>query len=86
MIKVLKLQKAVYAILLGIVALIAAQVMSSHKIAGSGIVLGASGLLLILGACLFLYPILFAKKTDKDGKSVELKPVSAEPLESEEVQ
>jgi len=76
MIKVLKLQKAVYAIILGVLALIAAQLMSSQKVEGSDIMLTISGILLIIGALLFLYPILFAKKVDSEGESVELKPVA----------
>ena len=79
MIKVLKLQKAIIAIVLGIVALIAAQIMSSQKVAGSNFVLGISGMFLIIGALLFLYPILFAKKVDQEGEQVELKPVAKEP-------
>lgn len=75
MLKVLKLQKAVLAIILGILALIAAQIMSSNKIAGSNFVLGVSGALLIIGSLLFLYPILFAKKVDTEGEEVELKPI-----------
>jgi len=82
MIKVLKLQKAVIAIILGIIALIAAQIMSSYHINGSNIVLAISGLLLIIGALLFLYPIIFAKKVDQEGTNVELKPVGKEPVEN----
>lgn len=81
MIKVLKLQKAVLAIILGVITLIIAQIMSSNRIAGSSYILAISGFLLIIGALLFLYPILFAKKVDNDGKDVELKPVAKEPIE-----
>jgi hypothetical protein len=84
MIKVLKLQKAVYAIILGVLSLIIAQVMSSHRVTGSSYVLGLSGMLLIIGSLLFLYPILFAKKADKDGKKVELKAVGEETTTEEE--
>jgi len=85
MIKDLKLQKAVYAIILGVLALIAAQVMSSQKIEGSNIVLGLSGALLIIGALLFLYPIMFAKKVDTEGEKVELQPVAKAHEEDEHV-
>jgi len=81
MIKHLKLTKAIVAIVLGIVALIAAKVMEAYKIDGNQIVLGVSGVLLIVGALMFLYPIVFAQKADKDGKNVELKPVAKEPAE-----
>lgn len=72
MIKVMKLQKAVIAIILGIIALVAYMLMSAKDIAWSKYVLEASGLFLMLGALLFLYPILFARK-DKEG-CVELDP------------
>lgn len=81
MIKVLKLQKAVVAIVLGILALIAAQIMSSNHVKGSNFVLGVSGALLIIGSLIFLYPILFAKKADNEGDVVELKPAAKEPVE-----
>jgi uncharacterized membrane protein HdeD (DUF308 family) len=77
MIKVLKLQKAVYAIVIGILTLIAAQIMLNYKVNGSDFVLALSGVFLIIGALLFLYPILFAKKTGKEEK-VELKPIGEE--------
>jgi hypothetical protein len=78
MIKVLRLKKGVIAIVLGIIALIAAQIMSSKHIEGSNIVLSISGVLLILGSLVFLYPILFAKKVDNEGEEVELKPAARE--------
>ena len=84
MVEVLKLQKAVYAIILGVLSLIIAQVMSSHRVTGSSYVLGLSGMLLIIGSLLFLYPILFAKKADKDGEKVELKAVGEETATEEE--
>lgn len=79
MIRVLKLQKAVIAIIIGVLALIVAQVMSSRHVEGSNMVLALSGVCFIAGALLFLYPILFAKKADPDGKKVELEPVGKDP-------
>lgn len=72
MIRVMKLQKAVIAIIFGIIAFVAYLLMSAKDIDGSKYVLEASGLFLMLGAILFLYPILFARK-DKEG-CVELDP------------
>lgn len=80
MIKALKLKKAVIAIILGVLALIVAQIMSSKHIDGSNIVLAISGVLLIIGALLFLYPIVFAKKVDQEGAKVELQPVAKNPI------
>lgn len=80
MIKNLKLRKAVIAIVLGVAALIVAKLMEAYRVTGHEFVLAISGVLLILGSLIFLYPILFAKKADKDGKHVELKPAAKEPV------
>ena len=68
MIKLLKLRKAVYLIVLGVLAVIAAQIMNVKEISGAQFVLGIAGALFIIGSLMFLYPILFAKKVDGDGK------------------
>lgn len=64
MIKVLKLQKAVYLIILGIIGLIAFKIMEANKIESGIYVLKLSGLLFLVGAVWFIYPILFAKKVN----------------------
>lgn len=76
MIKVLKLQKAVMAIVLGIIALIAYKVMDIKHLESSIYMLELAGLLFVTGALLFLYPVFFAKK-DKEG-NVELDPEQQE--------
>ncbi|RZK92307.1 MAG: isoleucyl-tRNA synthetase [Pedobacter sp.] len=81
MIKHLKLTKAIVAVVLGIVALIAAKIMEANKVEGNQAVLAISGILFIASALIFLYPIVFAKKADRDGKKVELKPAAKEPIE-----
>lgn len=68
----MKLQKAVIAIILGVLAFVAYLIMDANEVSWSKYVLEASGLFLMLGAFLFLYPILFARK-DKEG-CVELDP------------
>lgn len=80
MIKHLRLTKAVVAIALGIVVLVAAKIMEAYKIEGDRIVLAIAGVLFIGAALVCLYPILFAKKADKHGKKVELKPLEKEPV------
>jgi len=65
MIKVLKLQKAVYVIILGIIGLIAFKIMEANKIESGIYVLKLSGILFLIGAIWFLYPILFAKKVNE---------------------
>lgn len=81
MIKVLKLQKAVIAFILGILALVAYIIMSANKIESSNYVLTLAGLFFIAGSLMAIYPILFAKKDNK-GK-VELDPEKQDSLENE---
>lgn len=72
MIKVLRLQKAVYLIILGIAGLIAFKIMEANKIDSGIYVLRLSGLLFLAGAIWFIYPILFAKKVNDE--EVQLDP------------
>jgi drug/metabolite transporter superfamily protein YnfA len=72
MIKTLKLQKAVFAFILGLIALIVYIVLAQQKNDSATYFLEAAGLLFMVGALMFLYPILFAKK-DRAG-CVELDP------------
>lgn len=72
MIKVLKLQKAVYLIILGIIGLIAFKIMEANKIESGTYVLRLSGLLFLAGSVWFIYPILFAKKVND--QEVQLDP------------
>jgi predicted membrane channel-forming protein YqfA (hemolysin III family) len=64
MIKILRLQKAVYVIILGVIGLIAYKIMSENHVESSVYVLKLSGLLFLVGSLWFLYPILFAKKVN----------------------
>lgn len=64
MIKILKLQKAVYLIILGVIGSIAYKIMEANKIESGIYVLKLSGILFLIGALWFLYPILFAKKVN----------------------
>nr|WP_294873291.1 isoleucyl-tRNA synthetase [uncultured Pedobacter sp.] len=84
MIKILKLQKAVIAFILGVLALIAYKVMSANKMESSNYMLSFAGILFIAGALMLIYPILFAKK-DKEG-CVELDPELQEEMVAAEAQ
>lgn len=84
MIKALKLQKAVIAFILGVLALIAYKVMSVNKLESSNYMLSLAGILFIAGALMLIYPILFAKK-DKEG-CVELDPEMQEEMDSSDIQ
>lgn len=83
MIKHLKLTKAIVAMVLGLLALIAAKVLEAYKMDGDQALLSLAGIFFIASAIIFLYPIVFAKKADKFGRSVELEPF-ANDLGSEE--
>lgn len=72
MIKVLKLQKAVFLIILGIIGLIAYKIMDSNRIDSSVYVLRVSGLLFLVGGLWFAYPIIFSKKVNDE--EVQLDP------------
>jgi membrane protein CcdC involved in cytochrome C biogenesis len=72
MIRNLKLQKAIIAIVLGVVALVLYLVLAEQKNEASKYFLDAAGVLFMLGAFMFLYPIVFSKK-DSSG-CVELDP------------
>ena len=72
MIKVMKLQKAVIILILGVIALVVYKVMSVKELEESVYALELAGLLFMVGALMLMYPILFAKK-DKEGK-VQLDP------------
>lgn len=72
MIKILKLQKAVIAIILGVISLIVYKVLVEQKNEASKYFLTAAGILFMVGAIMFLIPILFSKK-DSAG-CVELDP------------
>jgi hypothetical protein len=78
MIKILRLQKAVIAFILGVAALVAYWVMNENRSAPSNLMLTLAGIFFIAGALMFLYPILFAKK-DKEG-CVELDPEKQEEM------
>lgn len=71
MIKQLKLQKAFWIIILGVIVYIVGKILESQKTEGSVYVKGCSGVLFIIGAFWLLYPIVFTKKPDKEG-NVEL--------------
>ena len=85
MIKLLKLQKAVYLIVLGILAVVVAQIMSAKEITGDQFVLGLAGVFFIIGSLMFLYPILFAKKVDNGGKKVELQPIAKDETDQQDL-
>ncbi|WP_316804742.1 isoleucyl-tRNA synthetase [Pedobacter nototheniae] len=83
MIKLLKLQKAVFVIITGILSFIAYKILDANEVSGSIYFEMLSGVLLIVGALWFLYPILFSKK-DEDGNAEILTDPTVEVEEDEE--
>ncbi len=84
MIRLLKLQKAVWVLVLGILTYIAYKVLESNDVSGSRYVQMLSGVLVMVGALWLLYPILFAKK-DKDGNAeIITDPTVEVPVDEEE--
>lgn len=72
MIKVLRLQKAVYLIVLGVIGIIAYKIMEANKVESAVYILQLSGLLFLIGAIWMVYPIFFAKKINAE--EVQLDP------------
>ena len=68
MIKLLKLQKAVFVLIAGVLSFIAYKILDAYEVKGSIYLQMLAGVLIIIGALWLLYPILFAKK-DKDGNA-----------------
>lgn len=68
MIKLLKLQKAVFVIIAGVISFIAYKILDANDVKGSIYLEMLSGVLIMIGALWLLYPILFAKK-DEDGNA-----------------
>ncbi|MGQ7852806.1 isoleucyl-tRNA synthetase [Pedobacter sp. WC2501] len=68
MIKLLKLQKAVFVLIAGVLSFIAYKILDAYEVKGSIYLQMLAGVFIIIGALWLLYPILFAKK-DKDGNA-----------------
>lgn len=66
MIKILKIQKGIWIIIIGVIAMVTYSILSVKENPYSEFVLGFAGALFILGSLMLLYPILTAKK-DRDG-------------------
>ncbi|SER07254.1 isoleucyl-tRNA synthetase [Pedobacter rhizosphaerae] len=84
MIKLLKLQKAVFVILLGIISFVAYRVLDAYEIKWGIYLEMLAGVLLMIGALWFLYPILFAKKDDDGNVEIITDPNVEVPVDEEE--
>lgn len=84
MIRKLKLNKAVWLLVLGVIIMVIAQILDANHTKGNKTLLAIAGLLFIAGAFMLIYPVLFAKKIDEQGKDiVELTPVGDSPTLTE---
>ncbi|WP_412466214.1 isoleucyl-tRNA synthetase [Pedobacter sp. KLB.chiD] len=84
MIKLLKLQKAVFVIAAGLLSFITYKILDAYEVKGSVYFQMLAGVLIMVGALWMLYPILFAKR-DKDGNAeIITDPTVEVPVDEEE--
>ena len=84
MIKLLKLQKAVLVLILGVLSYIAYRILDANEVTWARYLQMLAGVLVIIGALWMLYPVLFAKQ-DKDGNAeIETDPTVEVPVDEEE--
>ncbi|WP_316797486.1 isoleucyl-tRNA synthetase [Pedobacter agri] len=84
MIKLLKLQKAVLVLILGVLSFIAYRILSAYEVSWARYFQILAGILVMVGALWMLYPIVFAKD-DGDGQAEIITDPSVEiPVDEEE--
>ena len=84
MIKLLKLQKAVLILILGILSFVAYRILSANEVSWARYLQILAGILVMVGALWMLYPVLFAKQ-DKDGNAeIITDPTVEVPVDDEE--
>lgn len=84
MIKLLKLQKAVFVLILGVLSFIAYRVLDSYEVDNARYLQILAGVLVMIGALWMLYPILFAKKDDNGNAEIITDPTVEVPVDEEE--
>jgi len=84
MIRLLKLQKAVWLLILGILTYITYKVLETYDVSGSRYVQMLAGVLVMIGALWMLYPILFAKKDNDGNAEIITDPTVEVPVDDEE--
>ena len=84
MIKLLKLQKAVLVLILGVLSFVAYRILSANEVSWARYLQILAGILVMVGALWMLYPVLFAKQ-DKDGNAeIITDPTVKVPVDDEE--
>ena len=84
MIKLLKLQKAVFVLILGILTYIAYRICEANEVSGSRYLQMLAGVLVMVGALWMLYPIVFAKRDDDGNVEIITDPTVEVPEDEEE--
>ena len=84
MIKLLKLQKAVFVLILGVLSYIAYRILDANEVGWARYLQILSGVLVMVGALWMLYPILFAKKDDDGNAEIITDPTVEVPVDEEE--
>ena len=84
MIKLLKLQKAVLVLILGVFSYIAYRILDANEVSWARYLQMLSGVLVMVGALWMLYPILFAKKDDDGNAEIITDPTVEAPIDEEE--
>ncbi|MCX2477138.1 isoleucyl-tRNA synthetase [Pedobacter sp. MC2016-05] len=84
MIKLLKLQKAVLVLILGVFSFVAYRILNANEVSWARYFQILAGILVMVGALWMLYPVLFAKQ-DKDGNAeIITDPTVEVPVDDEE--
>jgi len=84
MIKLLKLQKAVFVLIAGLLSFITYKILDAYDVKGSVYFQMLAGVLVMIGALWLLYPILFSK-SDGEGKAdIITDPTVKVPVDEEE--
>jgi len=84
MIKLLKLQKAVLVLILGVLSYIAYLILDANEVSWARYLQILSGVLVMVGALWMLYPIVFAKKDDDGNAEIITDPTVEVPVDEEE--
>ncbi|RNL51435.1 isoleucyl-tRNA synthetase [Pedobacter jejuensis] len=83
MIKLLKLQKAVLVLILGILSYIAYLILDANEVDSARYLQILAGILVMVGALWLLYPILFAKKDGDGNAEIKTDPTVEVPVDEE---
>ena len=84
MIKLLKLQKAVFVLILGVLSYITYRILEANEVNWARYFQILAGVLVMVGALWMLYPILFAKKDDDGNAEIITDPTVEAPVDEEE--